>query len=218
MARRARVVIPGILHHITQRGNRKQDIFFSSADRELFLDRLAFYAKRAALTIASYCLMTNHTHLLAVPERKDSLWRALKPLHMWYSQYLNRILNQVGINWQGRFFSAPLDERHSIMAFRYVALNPVRAGIVPRVELYQWSSAKLHLDMATNNIITADARWLAMAHKALISETTFKKVEYDLLCRNTFMNIPCGTEEFIRELELRTGRILRFRKRGRPKG
>lgn len=210
--------MPGVLHHITQRGNRKHDVFFSNEDREFFLDRLAFYADRARLSIASYCLMTNHTHLLAIPKMEDSLWRAMKPLHMCYSQYLNKSLSQVGINWQGRFYSAPLDERHSWIAFQYVALNPVRAGITTSPELYPWSSAKLHLRSTAHPLLTADERWLTMAHRAMvdIAQDIPRDDQFQILRRNTKMNLPCGSEAFIQNLELENERNLHFRKRGRP--
>ena len=86
--------------------------------------------------------MTNHTHLLLIPSEETGLARALEPLHMRYSQYINHRFVRTGLNWQGRFFSAPLDAAHSVNALRYVAENPVRTHIVARAEDYLWSSAR----------------------------------------------------------------------------
>jgi putative transposase len=108
MPRSARVLVPKLLHHGTQRGNHRMDVFFDDEDRNCFLEQLAHYTTKAGVSIVSYCLVTNHTHLLLVPSDEEALAKALKPLHMRYSQYLNHRFSDTGLNWQGRFFSAPL--------------------------------------------------------------------------------------------------------------
>jgi putative transposase len=110
MPRLARAVSPRIPHHITQRGNRREPVFFSDEDRTAYLDWLKEYAERFEVDILAYCLMTNHIHLVAVPESEEGLHRLLKPLHMRYAQRINRAKGWKGHLWQGRFFSSALDE------------------------------------------------------------------------------------------------------------
>ncbi len=89
MPRIARIVIPHVPYPITQRGNRREDIFFSDGDRNTFLEFLMHYATRHALSIKAYCLMTNHIHLMAVPGTAQSLAGALKPVHLRHAQHVN---------------------------------------------------------------------------------------------------------------------------------
>lgn len=108
MPRLSRTVFAGLPHHITQRGNRREDIFFTEADREAYLTWLREYCERYEVEILAYCLMANHIHLVAIPARDDGLQRVLKPLHMRYAQRINRARGWKGHLWQGRFFSSPL--------------------------------------------------------------------------------------------------------------
>jgi len=110
----ARIVAHGFVHHVTQRGNRRADIFETDADRDAYRRFLKKYCERHRLSIWVCCLMTNHVHLVAVPEKEESLSRALRDTHTVYAMY----------------FSCPMDERHLWAAVRYTELNPVRAGLV----------------------------------------------------------------------------------------
>ena len=145
MPRRARDVYLDIPHHVTQRGNRGAKVFPTDADRGQYLVWLREYADRYELEVWAYCLMTTHVHLVAVPQRADSLARAIGLLHSRYCQHLNRKLRTSGHLWQERFFSCPVDEVHQVRAAIYVERNPVRAGLVERGQDWQWSSAKAHL-------------------------------------------------------------------------
>jgi putative transposase len=119
MPRGPRIVFPGLPHHVVQRGNRRCDVFYSDADRTTYLDWLAEYCLSRGVKVLAYCLMTNHVHLVVVPEREDALERALQPLHMRYAQRINRARRWSGHVWQGRFFSAVLDESYLWAALRY---------------------------------------------------------------------------------------------------
>lgn len=127
----------GVPHHITQRGNRREDVFFTDEDRETYLAWLKDYADQHAVDILAYCLMTNHIHLIAVPADEDGLQRVLKPLHMRYAQRVNRSRGWKGHVWQGRYFSSALDEDYLWAAVRYVERNPVRARMVRKAENYR---------------------------------------------------------------------------------
>ena len=132
MPRLARNVFPGIPHHITQRGNRREDIFFSEEDRLIYLQWLGEYCQKHKVEILAYCLMTNHIHLILKPSNGDGLQRVLKPLHMRYAQRVNKANGWKGHLWQGRYFSSALDEAYTWSAIRYVERNPVRAGMVTK--------------------------------------------------------------------------------------
>jgi len=138
MPRLARAVFAGVPHHITQRGNRRENVFFTNEDRQAYLEWLQEYCERYDVDVLAYCLMTNHIHLVAVPNTDDGLHRALKPLHMRYAQRINRERAWKGHLWQGRFFSSPLDEAYMWAAIRYVEWNPVRAKMAVRAEDYHW--------------------------------------------------------------------------------
>lgn len=106
MPRLARTVFAGIPHHITQRGNRQEDIFFNDEDRGKYLGWLQHYSERHKVDVLAYCLMTNHIHLILVPSTESGLQDVLKPLHMRYAQYINRNRGWKGHVWQGRYFSS----------------------------------------------------------------------------------------------------------------
>lgn len=134
MPRIPRPVFSGVPHHITQRGNRRENVFFSDEDRVVYLGWLAHYCAKFQVHVLAYCLMTNHIHLVAVPEGESALEKVFRPLHTRYAQRINGAMRWSGHLWQGRFFSSPLDEIYLWAAIRYVERNPVRAGIVRRAE------------------------------------------------------------------------------------
>jgi len=127
MARLSRVVIPGVPHHVTQRGNRRERTFFEDGDYQLYLDLLADAARAAGVEVWSYCLMPNHVHLVVTPGDEEGLWRTFRKVHRHYTGYINARLRTTGHLWQGRYGSVAMDEGHLLSALRYVALNPVRA-------------------------------------------------------------------------------------------
>ena len=116
MPRVARIVVPGMPHHITQRGNNRQDVFFIDADRSLYLTLLKEQSRRFGLSIIAYCLMSNHVHLVAAPRRADSLAKAVGRTHWLYAQAINRMHGRSGHLWQNRFHSCALDGEHVLHA------------------------------------------------------------------------------------------------------
>jgi putative transposase len=97
---------------VTQRGNGRQVTFLSDQDRSVYLDMLRQNRRQFGLTIWAYCLMPNHIHLLAVPERPDSLARALGRTHADYARYWNARRGSCGHVWQARFYSCPIEDGH----------------------------------------------------------------------------------------------------------
>src|SRR6202789_2286051 len=140
MARLARVVIPGLPHHVTQRGNGRARVFFCDEDYALYRDLLAAACRAAGVEIWAYVLMPTHVHLILTPGDSDGLRRALAPAHRRYAGHIHARRKRSGHFWQGRFGAVAMDEEHLGAALRYVALNPVRARLVARAE--DWRGAR----------------------------------------------------------------------------
>lgn len=155
MPRTARLVVPGIPHHVTQRGNRCQQTFFSDSDYALYLKLLRFWCGKAGSAVWAWCLMPNHVHLVLVPVHPDGLREALANVHRRYTWQINQREGWRGHLWQSRFASFAMDEAHLHACVRYVELNPVRAGLVERPEQWRWSSARTHLGLGTDGITDA---------------------------------------------------------------
>ena len=145
MARLARVIVPSLPHHISQRGNRRQQTFFQRVDFQLYLELMAEWCTKCEVEVWSYGLMTNHTHLIAVPSSEAGLRRAIGEAHRRYTRHVNFREKWRGHLWQGRFASFVMDEPYLLAAARYVELNPVRARLTESAGDYEWSSAKAHL-------------------------------------------------------------------------
>jgi putative transposase len=222
MPRRPRFVCPGVAHHITQRGNNREPVFLSSGHRRLYLHLLRQYAGRSALRILGYCLMPNHVHIVAIPEREDSLARVLGHAHSEYALALNRMESRTGHLWQNRFFSCPLDESHLFTAMRYIDLNPVRAGLAEEACKWPWSSALAHTSENTCDPVLDDAwaehfgRWNYQEwHELLLSG--MPDGESGKVRESTRTGAPLGQDEFVDRLESQAGRRLRVLPRGRPR-
>ena len=145
MARLARVILPGYPHHITQRGNRRQDVFFKDDDYLYYLELLKEWCDKERVEVWSYCLMTNHVHLIVTPDPSSNLSRAIAETHRRYTRMINFRENWRGYLWQGRFASFPMDKSYLLKAAAYVELNPVKANMVSLPEEYRWSSIHAHL-------------------------------------------------------------------------
>lgn len=221
MPRQARVVFPNIPHHIIQRGNRREDVFFSDDDRKQYLEWLKEYCKEHKVEILAYCLMTNHIHLIAVPTTEDGLQKVLKPLHMRYAQKINRERGWKGHFWQGRYFSSPLDGEYLLFTTRYIERNPIRVKKVRKAENYKWSSARGHCGTAQDDILTTKMKWLnkyeGIDNWSQWLSIKEEKEKTDLIRRNTEKGIPTGSGRFIRRLEKLAGRVLEYRPIGRPR-
>src|SRR5262245_38180550 len=145
MARMPRVVVPGLPHHICQRGNRRQRTFFSEEDYRLYKELLASRCAIEGTSIWAYCLMPNHVHLIAVPTKPDGLARAIGEAHRRYTREVNSRGRWTGYLWQGRFASFPMDELHLSRPVRYVLMNPVRSGLAPSPSDWPHSSWRAHV-------------------------------------------------------------------------
>jgi putative transposase len=219
MSRVARIVLPGVPHHITQRGNNRQAVFFTDSDYRVYLGLLHQHSLRFGLEIQAYCLMPNHIHLIAVPRSEKSLALAVGRTHYLYSQYVNRLHRRSGHLWQNRFFSNGLDEKHLYVAQRYVEMNPVRAKLARRAWDYHWSSAAAHCGGEDGSGLLAlvewRRRWEAGAWRKELAQQP-QPGEIEMLRRATHTGRPLGTDSFLSKLEHALNRRLRPLPVGRP--
>ena len=213
MPRNARCVAPGVAYHLTQRGTNGQRIFFNDSDRKAYLRLLAANLKDAGVRILAWCLMSNHVHMIAIPEAGDSLATLLRRVHGRYAQMLNTRKNRTGHVFQNRFFSCPLESSHLRRALAYVEKNPVRAGMTDRAEQYPWSSAAVHVGLQEDELGILDMSfWREFggpdAWRELLM-TPEELAELRLLRRCTYAGRPFGSQEFLEEMEARFQRRWR---------
>ncbi len=209
MARMARLVVPGHPHHVTQRGNRRQPVFFSDDDYAAYLGLLAEWSAAAGVAVWAYCLMPSHVHLILVPGDEDGLRACLGETHRRYTRRINLREGWRGHLWQERFHSFAMDETHLLHAARYVALNPVAAGLAARPEDWRWSSARAHLEGRDDGVVTVApvlqrvGQWAASLEGGL-EDALAKRLE-----RHLQSGRPLGTEAWIAALEAGLGKRLR---------
>lgn len=186
MPRSSRIVVPGVAHHVIQRGNRRQAIFFDDADRRLYLGLLGAACTRHATRCLAWCLMDNHIHLILVPAHADGLRAPLASVHTAYSQHINRAQALDGHLFQGRFASYAMDDAHLMVAVRYVENNPVAAGLVAQAEDWPWSSARAHVSKASDGLTDVGAlgvhvpNWRAMLARGLEAADEREPIEQAL--------------------------------------
>ncbi|MHB8056070.1 MAG: transposase [Candidatus Aminicenantales bacterium] len=217
MPRFKRVIVPNCPHHITNRGNRRETIFFNDEDKKVYLNLLFRYGNRFGLKFWAYCLMHNHVHLIAVPEKPDSMYLTIREAHRKYSIYINLLMKWQGTLWQRRYFSFPLEDAHLYRALRYVENNPVRAGIVKAAENYPWSSAAAHVLGNPDNLLSPNGLGIQRKFwKAYLREQEEEEEIKDIRDR-TMTGRPLGGDEFITSLEDSLERELRLKKGGRKK-
>jgi len=217
MARIARVVAEHYPHHITQRGNRRQDTFFRENDYRDYIRFMAEWCGKCKVKIWAYCLMPNHVHLIAVPEYAEGLCRAIGEAHRRYTRQINFREKWKGHLWQGRFSSFLMDERYLLAATRYVELNPVKAGMVSTPEEYQWSSARAHMEGKDDALVTVKPLLDLVGNWRQFLCGDVSNDEYDLLQRHERTGRHLGGIQFMERLESRLDRMLIPQKGGRPK-
>ena len=213
MARLARVVVPGVAHHVTQRGNRRLDVFFREGDYQFYLESTAEWCGRFGVEVWAYCLMTNHVHLIVKPDSADKLHRAIQEIHQRHTRRINFNQGWRGHLWQGRFSSTPMDDAHTLLATRYVELNPVRAGMVERAEEYRWSSARAHLEARDDSVVKVLPLLDQVEDWSTFLSQGSGKTERDLIQLHERTGRPLGNPGFVERLEKSLGRKLT---RGKP--
>ena len=217
MPRRVRCVWPGVPYHVTQRGVDRRDTFTINDDRTTYLKLLGQNLPDAGVRLLGWCLMSNHVHLIAVPEREDSLAVCMRRVHGRYAQYYNARHGRNGHLWQNRYFACALGHSHLWIALAYVEQNPLWAGLAPRAEEYRWSSAAAHVTGQDETGLLDMTWWREEGQGAQWAQT----LALDLhdrrgdLQRCTYAGMPFGDESFGERMSDRFGRHW-YWQRGRP--
>ena len=229
MARLPRIVVPGQPQHVIQRGNNRQNVFAFDADYQFFRDALVEAADTHGLTIHAYVWMTNHIHLLATPERVESISKVFQSVGRRYVQYFNHTYKRSGTLWEGRYRATVVDtETYLLTLMRYIELNPVRAGMVAHPRDYPWSSYaanalnetgpnsdfvkphELYRRLARN---TEDR---SAAYRALF-KTAINKADLAAIRDCTHKGWVLGSEKFKSQIEALTQRQVSSKGVGRPR-
>jgi putative transposase len=226
MARLARIVIPEVPHHVTQRGNRRLPVFFTDDDRRAYLALLAEACAAQGTRCLAWCLMDNHVHLILVPQTPDGLRATLGEAHRRYTRRINFREGWRGFLFQGRFASYPMDDAHLMVAVRYVENNPVAAKIVGHAEDWRWSSARSHIagarveddpltDVAA--LGTHVVNWRALLRVGLeAADDLTAAAQIEARCRT---GRPLASPEWIAAAEGAMNRKLTLARRGpKPRG
>jgi len=226
MPRQARLEIPGVPLHITQRGVNRCAIFLDDDDRQHYLGLIALSAKKHALRIHAYVLMGNHVHLLVSSGQAGMVSRAMRQLGQNYVTAFNRRHRRTGTLWEGRFKSCLVDsERYLLTAYRYIELNPVRAAMVAAPEDYPWSSVHANLGLRHDPLVTPHESFLAMASDAAERAAAYRiwlregvgSDELLAIRQHLQQERAFGSHRFQAMAEKTLGRPVSLRRAGRPR-
>lgn len=225
MARLPRLVVPGLPHHVIQRGNDRQSIFRDDVDRRRYLETLLDAVRTHRLAVHAYVLMDNHVHLLASPASAQDLSRTMQSLGRRYVGWFNARHARSGTLWEGRFRCAVMEtERYLLACMRYIELNPVRANMVARAGDYAWSSARFHLGQRQDQLITDHPLFWALGNTPFEREAAWRSLldqglsdlQVKQITESVFKGWACGGDAFLDWLKSRTERPVAPRPRGRP--
>ena len=225
MPRRARLSVPGIPWHIIQRGNNRSACFYTDGDYSLYLHHLKELSAKFGCAIHAYALMTNHVHLLLTPEKEDSVALLMKHLGQRYVQYVNRTYRRSGTLWEGRFRSCLTQAEDYVLAcYRYIELNPVRAGMVRHPREYPWSSYRANAEGHSNALIQPHDIYKRLGRSAasrreayrMLVEARLEDEVLDKIRAATNGNYVLGTTRFQEEIGHKLGRRVIKGEAGRP--
>ena len=219
MARIARVVVPHYPHHVTQRGNRRQQTFFTDGDYRAYIDLMSHWCRKHTVDIWGYCLMPNHVHMIAVPSNRDGLRLAIGEAHRRYTRRVNFRQGWRGHLWQGRFASCVMQQSHLLACIRYIEMNSVRAGLVDAPDKWPWSSTAGHISGHGDGLVKPEPL-LAMVKedwKSFLVKTLETGIA-ETIRKHERTGRPMGDGAFIEVLEGITGLRLKAGKPGpKPK-
>ena len=215
MARLSRITVPGLPHHVTQRGNRRQLLFTEDGDYALYRDLMAERCRANAVDCWAYCLMPNHVHLILTPSTMDGMSRAVGEAHRRYTAFVNARARVTGHLFQGRFASSVMDDGHLLAAVRYLAFNPVRAKLAARPQDWPWSSVPAHLKQRDDALVSVLPLLERAAKPRELFEMSLDETAalYDLETKSA-AGRPLGGPGFMAEVERRLGYSVSPKKRG----
>jgi putative transposase len=226
MPRPLRPIDDGLIYHVINRGNNRQDVFHKPADFQAFLAALAELKERKPFALYGYCLLNNHFHLLLRPTGDATISRIMQSLLVSHTQRYHRHYRSGGHVWQGRFKSPVIQhDEHLLTVLRYIEANPLRAGIVKRADEYMWSSYREHglgeADALVDKLITYEElsplakvrqrKWAEKVHRPI------ERVTLDAIRRSSATGLPYGDDAWVKRLAKRLELDLVIRPRGRPR-
>lgn len=225
MARLPRLTLPGYPHHIIQRGNNRQAIVASDADRQTLLDLLAENARKFGVAVHAYVLMDNHFHLLATPQTADGLPQMMQAVGRRYVRYFNDRQKRSGTLWEGRYRSTLIQtECYLLACMAYIDLNPVRAGMVAQARDYPWSSHGHYIGQRNDKLITPHALFWELGNTPFAREAAYAAlvqsgidpVQYTALTDSALSGWALGEPDFVADLQKKTPRRVTKSTAGRP--
>jgi putative transposase len=226
MARLPRLTLPGYPHHIIQRGNNRQPIFASTPDYETLLGLLEEFAKKFAVAIHAYVLMSNHLHLLATPSTADGVPQMMQALGRSYVRYFNARQGRTGTLWEGRYKSNLVQaERYLLACMVYIDLNPVRAGLVADPADYPWSSHLHYIGRRSDRLLTPHPLYWELGNTPFARDVAYTDLvrsgigseQQRALTDGAFRGWALGEPDYVADLQRRTERRVTKARPGRPK-
>lgn len=225
MARKPRIDLPGVAQHVIQRGNDRQPCFFRDIDRLRYLQDLRELALAHQCQVHAYVLMTNHVHLLVTPAASRAIGHVMQSLGRRYVRYINDSYGRTGTLWEGRYKSHPVaSDEHLLRCYRYIELNPVRAGMVATAGEYPWSSYARNALGRPDPVVQPHACYLALASENARRQTIYRDL-VQVVCDEDTIRFahhlhhqhPMGNDRFRAAIEAQLGRCVVPRKGGRPR-
>jgi len=215
VARLPRYVLPGQPQHVIQRGNNRCAMFAAAVDYRVFLNCLTTACTAHSCHVHAYVLMTNHVHVLMTPETPAGIGRVMQSVGRRYVRYFNDTYRRSGTLWEGRYRATLIDsEAYLFTCYRYIELNPVRAGLVAGPADYPWSSYGANALGRRDTLVRPHARYSALgtgadsrrsAYRALfldaIGEATLRRIR-----ESTHTGWALGDDRFRREITKRLNR------------
>ncbi len=213
MARLPRIVIPNQPLHIMHRGNNRQDIFESEEDMLRIKDDIKESLLKSKCKLHAYVIMTNHLHLLLTPADKEQLAIFMQSMANRYVRYFNASRQRTGTIWEGRYKSCLIDsENYLFVLYKYIELNPVKAGMVKKVEDYDWSSYRHNALGITDKLITEHRQYKRLGKEKSMRYKNYKAIfdkleiseQDEQIAEATLRGVVYGTKSF----HAKTARLL----------
>lgn len=220
MPRIARITEVDFPHHVVQRGNNRQRVFFDNQDRQAYLNFLRKYIKECSCKVNAFCLMPNHIHMILVPLLVNTLSKMMQKLSLSYTQYINKKHKRTGRLWECRFYSSLIEKDNYLWsACRYVERNPIRAKIVAKPEDYKWSSASLGYFKQKQNDFVDPMRYNNLEKQEYMRflAQPDEENEIAIIRKATLKGIPLGSANFIKKISEKLGITIKTKPKGRPR-
>ncbi len=215
MARLPRFAVPGLPQHIVQRGNNRQRIFNTAADYDFFRRCLMQACAQHGCEVHAYAFMTNHTHLLMTPHSASGIGRTMQSVGTRYVRYFNDVARRTGTLWEGRYHATLVQtDQYLLTCYRYIELNPVRAGMARHPADYQWSSHRANAFAEADPLVVPHDLYRSLDRETGSAHLAYRALFTEAIPDSTLEEIRAatnngwalGSERFRRQIEAITRR------------